>query len=197
MLFALVSLATVAIVVYLGYRKSDHDFDRPKFDRKLADDLNVGLRRASEHARFAEVAAANPDVRGERLWRLCLAEGLIDRVLVGRLTSVSSATDTETSWEAILADECESWCSYTAPRLGSLREVLSMTGEQRVVVFAFNSRNWNNARREGVLVMWSDGGPPHYMTREDFSAYDITPEEWADPSGKLFGKRAPFQFTYE
>lgn len=75
---------------------------------------------------------------------------------------------------------------------------MGRAGEERCILLTFNARNWNNYPEEGVIVLWSDGVVGEWLTFDEASEnYGITAEEWADPAGKLFGKKAPFQHTYE
>lgn len=88
-------------------------------------------------------------------------------------------------------------CSYTAPAMGKLREVLN--GRERSVLFTFNAANWHNYESisYGTLVAWSDGEVT-YLTFEDVAErYKITEEEWENPGEHLFGKKAPFKHTLE
>ena len=121
-----------------------------------------------------------------------------------KLVSFRSGVDTESKPDWIDNPEKNlppELCSYTAPRAGELADVLN--SKERFVVISFNSRNWNNYPDRGVLCAWTHFRPGtiaevSYMTFEDASQdWGITQAEWDDPAGKLFGKKAPFQHTYE
>lgn len=88
-------------------------------------------------------------------------------------------------------------CSYCSPPANRFLVNLKLRGTQRCVVMCPNARNW--VLFDGSVPMFvSDKVDVQWLTWEDFSVdYDITAEDWADPAGKLFGKKAPFQFTYE
>jgi hypothetical protein len=87
-------------------------------------------------------------------------------------------------------------CSYTSPMGGEIGKV--MMGRESVVTITWNAQNWRNAEGKKVPVFWSDDDQAQWLTFEEAqSRFGITAEEWADPAGKLFGKKAPFQHTYE
>ena len=77
-------------------------------------------------------------------------------------------------------------------------DVLTRTGSDRCVILTFNSRNWQNYPDLGVIVLWSDGDIAEWLTFEEArQEWGITRAEWEDPAGQLFGRKAPFQFTYD
>lgn len=88
-------------------------------------------------------------------------------------------------------------CSYCSPPVNQFIYCLKLKGSRRGVVLCPNARNW--VLFEGLVPMIvSDTQEVQWLTWEDFSIdFGITSEDWADPAGKLFGKKAPFQFTYE
>jgi hypothetical protein len=88
-------------------------------------------------------------------------------------------------------------CSYTAPRANELLRVMQFSGRDRCVLVTFNSRNWGNYDMHGVVASWSDGQIGWLTFEQARDEWGITQEEWADPAGKLFGKKAPFQHTFE
>lgn len=87
-------------------------------------------------------------------------------------------------------------CSFTAPKVGEFRQLL--TGKERTVVFTFNSRNAHNydSIGYGMLVAWSDGAVDYLTEEEAAEKYQISAAEWADPT-QLYGKKKPFDHTFE
>jgi hypothetical protein len=138
--------------------------------------------------------------RGRELYEAMIRQELADSILF-KLVSLNSTTDDAVGEDWLEDEKAElpvNACSYTAPRGGDLEEVLGLKGTKRVVLITFNSRNWNNYPDKGVIVLWSDAETPSYMTFEDaHEDWGITRAEWDDPADKLFGKKHPFQHTYE
>lgn len=91
--------------------------------------------------------------------------------------------------------------AFATPKLGKLMKVLSRQGAKTVVVFCLNAKHWNAFGELGVLLSFSEpvnGRFAAFLTADVAEGeYGITADEWADPAGKLFGKKAPFQFVGE
>lgn len=139
------------------------------------------------------------ELGGERFYEMAFREGLLDSALLGNVVSLNSTTDAKASREFV--DNQQSLpansCSYTAPKAGELAQLLER-GQARTVLITFNSRNWNNYSDDGVIIIWADGNDAEFLTfAEANEQFGITAEDWADPAGKLFGRKAPFQYTYE
>jgi hypothetical protein len=184
---------------YFGTKRHSHP-SKTNLEVKQAGDVDALLRKAVADPRFDALAASNPRAEGEQLWKVLIRGGLIDVQYVGKFTSLNSKMDMKPEYNEFLDNDAieQPWCSYTAPRIGELKQLLLKKGKDRVVLFAFNSRNWDNYATAGVLIFWSDAEMATYVTRDEaHEEFGITAEEWADPAGKLFGKKAPFQFTYE
>ncbi len=89
-------------------------------------------------------------------------------------------------------------CSYTGPYGRDIAQLWGRKGADRRVVITFNGRNWNNYPEEGVIVFWSDADRASWLTFEEAERdWGITWDEWSNPSEKLLGKKAPFEFTHE
>lgn len=88
-------------------------------------------------------------------------------------------------------------CSFCVPKGAELLSVRKGDGKNLKVLICPNSRNWAffgdkipmffNVGAEPVIVTYA------HMKRD----FDITEDEWKDPAGKLFGKKAPFDKVYE
>lgn len=196
----LIGLAALVGLIVLATRPTNVGSSKATPEWEQAGDLADGLRAAVDDPGFEKLVAANPEARGSEAWALLMRSGVMDSSLLRKCVSLNSTEDSRPDTEKFLAGEVmdDRWCSYTAPRLDQLADVLSRKGKDRVVVFTFNARNWNNYPGPGALILWSDGDVAEYMHFESAAEYwGITEEEWADPAGKLFGKKAPFQYTYE
>ena len=175
-------------------------YTKDKIDRKQTADLMTGFQQIAVDRNMHGKLHDLGDLRGEKLYEAAFKAKLLDENLLTKLVSKKSGTDATADRDWIAAGEPmpPNSCSYTAPRADMLLEVLTMKGDDRCVVFCFNSRNWNNYPDHGVLVHFSDATTAEYMTFEDaHENCGITEEEWADPAGRLFGIKAPFQHTYE
>ncbi|MBK8208083.1 MAG: hypothetical protein IPK87_15005 [Planctomycetes bacterium] len=92
--------------------------------------------------------------------------------------------------------EAES-CSFCTVEGAKIPWALMRKGEDRTVVLCPNSRNWPMFG-DTMPIMFSDGETPTIVSFQDMKRdYQITEDEWKDPAGKLFGKKAPFDHIYE
>lgn len=143
----------------------------------------------------SNVKVAEP--KGRWFWQEAVRAKAVPFETLRHLALVGSADEPAASYELDAAGEglAESACSWTGPALG---EFVHLLKQPRTVLCTFNSRNWKTHRNHGVLVICSDREEPEWLTFQQANAdWGITAEEWADPAGKLFGKKAPFQSTYE
>ncbi len=160
--------------------------------RDVAGDVEGGRQRAKFDV---------PDTRGREFYETALRQGALEPEIASKLVSVSTTTDLPPDHDWITDPEGElpeGACSYTAPRADRLAELWGRTGCERCVMVCFNARNWDNYGDRGVLVLWSDEHKGEFLTFEEaHKDWGITREEWDNPAEKLFGKKAPFQHTYE
>jgi hypothetical protein len=170
-------------------------------DQRYMSLVGAELNRTISDPQAKKRIALMKDHAGCQFWADCFEHGLLDPELARRLVSHSPKTG-DFPAEALSLREpgvrlSSEHCSYTAPKASELLRVLSMRGSNRVVMFTYNSRNWRN-NDKGVLCVWSDSEGAERLTFDEASSrYGITLEEWDDPAGKLFGKKTPFQHTYE
>jgi hypothetical protein len=175
---------------------------QPQLEVKMMEDLHHGVVQASKQKQFDDLVVGHPDASGERFWSILFTTGVLDPSYM-KLVSLRSPTDTKPDKAWITTGETlpANGCSYTSPRLGEFRRLLQPSDDGPWVLITFNSRNWNNYPDKGVMVVWSRQFPDRFVTWLTFEVaseqYGITAEEWADPAGKLFGKKPPFQHTYE
>jgi hypothetical protein len=191
----LVGVLAVAVIPKLTDAKS-------KLEIKQMGDLEAGLEQIAPDSskRRKLLGEGLHDSAGEELWVKLFQQRMIDQRLLKKVVSLNSRTDTPLNEHELesLTLPPQGHCSYTLPRGGKLLEVMSRKGANRCVLITLNSRNWKNYGQQGVPCIWSDGTGNGFMTFEQAqSEHGITAEEWADPAGKLFGKKAPFQFTYD
>ena len=173
-----------------------------KLEQKQVSDIRTAL----------EGMLADPDIRaeltspevqrhaGQDLYEVAFKRKLLKNSLIPKLVSLRSLTDQKagTEWLDDNGEFPPNACSYTAPKAGELADVLGRSGSDRCVVLTFNARNWRNYSDDSVIVLWSDDEIGEWFTFEEAEQeWGITEDEWADPAGMLFGKKAPFQFTYE
>jgi hypothetical protein len=184
----LVGILAVAVTPKLGAAKE-------KLELKQMGDLEAGLRQiARDDAKKKRLKGPTlANAKGADFWNGCLENGLLDRELGRKLTSLNG---TEQASEGVPLPA--SAISYTSPKGSDLLVVMTSKSSKRCVVFTWNSRNWRNLGGDQVPVVWSDGEMPVYMTFDEAqSDWGITRAEWDDPAGQLFGTKAPFQNTYE
>jgi len=131
---------------------------------------------------------------GRDFWIVMIQDSIAPASTVEDLVSVSGPDKAKATSGSLRNLELDpEHCSFTGPRG---RHIQALRGKS--VLVTFNSRNWNNYPDRGVLVIWYDSETPQWLNFEQAKAdWGITAEEWADPAGKLFGKKAPFQDTYE
>jgi hypothetical protein len=167
-----------------------------------------GRKHAQEHLQLGDVAQALyaiktvppelAEVRGREFYQGAINRRLLPPEIVSKLVSLngpdSPASKPEPGETVKLMPEN---CSYTGPQGNAITQLLQQKGPYRRVVVTFNAENWHNYPDHGVAVLWSDGEAQWLTQEEAQDEWGITEEEWRDPAGKLFGKKAPFEFTHE
>jgi hypothetical protein len=173
------------------------------FEALTVGDLMASLNLIqSDDSKRRKLRADNvKDTQGRQFYEAAFNRKLLEDDLANKLVSLNSKTDKKADG-LIFSDGDgtleEFNCSFTAPIASELLSVMRRKGSERAVLITYNARNWNNFPTLGVIVQWSDAEKPVWMNFEEAQRdWGITAEEWADPAGKLFGKKAPFQHTYE
>lgn len=135
---------------------------------------------------------------GRSFWSDCFKRGLLEPFHAGRLASQGPAGDirAETS-DVQEAGLTQGQCSYTSPKGGELLVTMELKGNNRAVLFCFDSRNWYNYPRKGVLVAWSTGEVEYLAPTAANEKYGITEEEWKEPATKILGVKKPFHRTWQ
>jgi len=195
-MFMLISLGIMFVAVNFANQSGGSSLH--KLELKVGGDIRQYLLDANKDGKFRQWARRNPSLRGEQFWAGVLRDRIIDESAPRKLCALTGNDEPLVSVDLLSTHPGPtSWCSFTAPAATDLDALLApSTG--RSVLACFNSRNWNNRPELGVLVIWNDSELSEWLTFEQASAdWGITEQEWADPAGKLFGKKAPFQHTYE
>lgn len=201
--FMFAALGVMFVFIISNCQPYDLDSNKAKLEVKQTGDLRAGLERMLSDPANVDILAGDTvkDVRGEGFYEELLRRELLDDVLLSKLVSLNSKTDAKADkiWLYEPGGRMpDNSCSYTGPIAGELVEVLARKGDDRAVLITFNAHNWNNYPDHGIVVFWTDADVAEFLPFEYFEEhYGITEEEWADPAGKLFGKKAPFEHTYE
>lgn len=195
-LFMFLCLGLMFTAIYFATKP--HGSSLHELEVKTGGDLRQYLLNAHREPLNRTWFRRNPSLRGELFWAHALRDGIVDADAHRKLCALTGSDTPLTSEESIRELPAPSpWCSYTAPQVSDLDKLLNPDAE-RCVIACFNARNWNNRLELGVLVIWNDSQLPQWLSFDQANAdWGITAEEWADPAGKLFGKKAPFQHTYE
>ena len=190
----LVGVLAVAVTPKLTEAKT-------KLEAKQMGDLrNSLLNIAADETKKQKLRVREvKDAKGEEFWMQALQHEILDPGLSKKVVSLNSRTDSPLGpGQVATAGGTTGHASYTAPKGSGLLRAMSLKGAKRCVVVTFNSRNWNNYPDAGVPCIWSDSDVITWMKFEEAQRdWGITAEEWADPAGKLFGKKAPFENTYD
>ncbi|MCA8918684.1 MAG: prepilin-type N-terminal cleavage/methylation domain-containing protein [Planctomycetes bacterium] len=187
-------VTVLAVSVTRHFTKANADLDRVNMG-KLVSSLQSTTADAAGKKRLNQ--KDHLDKSGAQFFEVCFRQAVLGADELDNIVSLGGSNvkaDRADLGKDFKLDE--SACSYTAPKVAEFQKL--MQSRERTVLFCFNSRNWNNydSLNYGTLVAWSDG-EVEYLTYEDVAdRYEITEEEWNDPS-QLIGKKAPFDHTYE
>jgi hypothetical protein len=184
----LVGVLAVATIPKLEEAKTKLEVKQVTDIREAFNHLSIDNQRKRELPNMG-------DASGRKFYEEAFQRGVLDLDLAPKLAALNG-TDTSIQPSAASHALPPGNCSYTAPSAKGLLRVLASADS--VVLVTFNSRNWNNYPDKGVIVAWTNQPEATWLTFEQANAqFGITRDEWNDPAGKLFGKKAPFQHTYE
>lgn len=188
-------VSVLAVAVSRHMIKANADLDKVNMG-KLYSAMQEVLTNPSVKSRFNR--GENADKSGREFFEACFQNDVLGPEQLTAVVSLGGP-DSPADRASVGRDFelPENACSFTAPKMGKLREVLN--AKERSVLFTFNSDNWGNYESisYGALVAWSDGEVT-YITFDDVAdRYDISEEEWENPKEHLFGKKAPFKNTLE
>jgi prepilin-type N-terminal cleavage/methylation domain-containing protein len=182
-------VSVLAFAVTRHFTKANADLDKVNMN-KLYSALQQAGTDASMNRHFNN--KANADKAGREFFETCFQRGVFGGEDVDAVVSLGgpdSPAERGSIGPKMKLEETS--CSFAAPKLGELRQLLQ--SKERTVILCFNSRNWNNydSIGYGTLIAWSDG-EIDYLTEQDAAEkYEITADEWANPK-ELFGKKKPF-----
>ncbi|MCB9895028.1 MAG: type II secretion system protein [Planctomycetes bacterium] len=187
-------VTVLAFSVTRHFTKTHADLDKVNMSK-----LYSSLQTLANDGTFTKRANQkdNKDKSGHEFFEVCFRHKLLDADQLDEIVSLGGPNTPAD--RASYGDKFEldpSNCSFTAPKMGEFKQLLQ--SKERTVLFAFNSRNWHNydSIDYGILVAWSDGQFEYLTAADAAEKYEISPEEWADPAA-LFGKKKPFDHTYE
>ena len=149
-----------------------------------------------------KIGKADADLCGRGFFEYCFKHKLIETDMLKKCVSIRSLAGDEAS-DGKFAETGEgsmpqSACSFATPKMGVLWATLSKRGAERCVAMCFDSRNWLNGGKAGVLACWTDGELGDYLDSETaMKEYQVAAADFDDPGGKLFGKVAPFKNVFE
>ncbi|MBK9973668.1 MAG: prepilin-type N-terminal cleavage/methylation domain-containing protein [Planctomycetes bacterium] len=190
-------VSVLAFTVVHQYAKSKADLEKIAMK-----DIVSGINQMTIDQRAGAILRAEPNrnAGGREFFKAAFKSKLLDESLLKKIVSQSGndfAADALPSEGAELLAEN---CSFTAPKMGELREVMGLGGKKRVVLLSHNGRNWRNYESLGYgpLVIFSDGDMAQYLDPQTAQAeMKLSSADWEDPSANLFGRKQPFQRTYE
>lgn len=119
-------------------------------------------------------------------------EGLFDESVIPQLVIPNGLNTAAADASSLTADHV----AFCAPKSNEVMIALNKRGREKKVVICPDAAHWKMFGEE-VPIQFSDVEKPVLTTYRDLKDWDITKEDWADPKGKLFGKKAPFDMIYE
>jgi hypothetical protein len=192
---AIAAAGLIAVLVLFVFKTTVEPLvsdDRDPLELTRVGDLSLALRDIASNEGRRE-ALMHPDVinkQGASFWVAAIHTNALDANLNAKLLSPLSNDGYKPPTIPVAS------VSYTAPKAGAL--LLVMARQDSFVLITWNSRNWRNAGGDRVPVVFNGQETASWLTFEDAQrGYGINRAEWDDPAGQLFGKKTPFQFTYE
>lgn len=135
---------------------------------------------------------------GRGFWSECFKRRLLEPYYSNNVVSQGPAGDNKASVESVAEEGLtQGQCSFTSPKGGELLASMELKGNNRAVLFCFDSRNWNNYPKKGVLVAWSQGEVEYLSPESANERYSISADEWKDPAKSILGTKKPFHRTWQ
>ena len=135
---------------------------------------------------------------GRGFWSDCFKRKLLDSYYSNSVVSRGPAGDDRAPVESVEEQGLtQGQCSFTSPKGGELLASMELKGNNRAVLFCFDSRNWNNYPKKGVLVAWSQGEVEYLSPESANERYAISADEWKDPAKSILGAKKPFHRTWQ
>ncbi|MCC6575326.1 MAG: hypothetical protein IT462_16240 [Planctomycetes bacterium] len=201
-LIAAISLALLGIGA--GVAEAQWNHSTRFMEQKQLGDLFSGIQciAASAEAK-RKIAKADKELCGRGFFEYCFKNSVLDKdEFLKKCVSLRSLAGDEPSDGKFIDDEKgalpQSACSYATPKMGQLMATLNLRGKHKAVALCFDSRNWLNGGKAGVLVSWTDGDMATYLDAKTLMGeHNISAEDLGDPGGKVLGKLAPFKWVFE
>ncbi len=195
-------LACALLLVVTGATQAQMFASSSLLDQKNAGELMMSLEMSTLEDVKKKKLKAMKEIAGRAFWSECFKQKVLDADLMGKLASLGSAcgdTPSDGKWldeEDGKLDQRN--CSYTSPKADQLFMALNLKGSKRCVVFTFDSRNWNNYGKRGVIAVWSEGENGDLMSAENaLESWSISADDWKAPATKVIGVVKPFDKTFQ
>lgn len=196
-----VALAIALVGVSTGVAKAQMFASSSLLDLSNLEDLKQSLEQSTIEVNNKKKFKAMKEIAGRAFWSECLRQKVIDAHMAGKLASLGSEAGDLPSDGKWLDEENgkldQRHCSYTSPKADQLIPVINLKGSKRCVLVSFDSRNWNNYGKKGVLVMWSEGDAEFLTEAALVEVWKHPAENWKDPAGKIIGQLRPFDRTFQ
>lgn len=196
-----VALVTALLLVITGVAKAQMFASSSLLDQKNVGELKMSLEMSSIEVQNKKKFKAMKEIAGRAFWSECIKQKVLDAELMGKLASLGSACGDMPSDGKWLDEENgkleQRSCSFTSPKAEQLSAVLNLKGSKRTVICSFDSRNWNNYGKKGVLVAWSEGDADFLTENDLVEVWKHPAENWKDPAGKIIGQLKPFDRTFQ
>ncbi|CAG0995426.1 hypothetical protein PLCT2_02720 [Planctomycetaceae bacterium] len=193
--------ACALLVVVTGVTQAQMFASASLLDQKNMGELKMSLELITVEDVSKKKVRAMKEISGRAFWSECLKAKVIDAEMLGKLASLGSACGDTPSDGKWLDEETgkldQRHCSYTSPKAEQLMVALNLKGSKRCVLFAFDSRNWNNYGKKGVLVAWSEGDADFLTENDLVEVWKHPADNWKDPAGKIIGQLKPFDRTFQ
>lgn len=175
---------------------------RADIEKMALKDVVGGLNQALVDPRSAAALRnkAHKDHSGRMFWHAMFKERMLDGALLTKIVSLNGNDAPATLNPAEGGEILSENTSYTAPKVGELREMLGLTGKKRAILLSHNSRNWANydSIGRGPLVVWTDGEMADYLDPATAQAeMKLSASDWEDPANSILGRKEPFHRTFE
>lgn len=195
------ALAAALLVVATGATKAQLFQASAEHDRKNLGDLVQNIEQSLIDVKSRDKLKTMKEVSGRAFWSDCIKYGLLEREMIRKLVSIGSTAGDQGADSAVFEDQdgglTQGNCSYTSPKAEMLRTVMNLKGSKRTVLYSFDSRNWNNYGKKGVLVAWSEGDADYLTQSELVEVWKHPAENWKDPAAKIIGQLKPFNYTFQ
>jgi hypothetical protein len=196
-----IALVTSLVAVTTGAVKAQMFASSSLLDQKDLGELKMLVEISTIDGQNKKKLKAMKEIVGRAFWSECFKQKVLEAELMGKLASLGSAcgdTPSDGKWLDEENGKLEQrHCSYTSPKADMLCTVMNLKGSKRCVLFTFDSRNWKNYGKKGVLVAWSEGDGVEFLSPSTAAnEWRIDEHHWANPVTQI-GQVKPFHYTYQ